>query len=89
MFENRSQQSKTEVNARTERIQNSRHEQTCFLLKNIAGRKPETTRIVVQSNLYPNLDRLRVTKKTLEITKIVGNGIKFSQIDLFTLNYRL
>ena len=33
MFENRSQQSKTEVNARTERSQNSSHEQTCFLLK--------------------------------------------------------
>ena len=33
MFENRSQQSKTEVNARTERSQNSSHEQTSFLLK--------------------------------------------------------
>ena len=33
MFENRSQQSKTEVNARTERSQNSSHEQTCLLLK--------------------------------------------------------
>ena len=33
MFENRSQQSKTEVNVRTERSQNSSHEQTCFLLK--------------------------------------------------------
>ena len=33
MFENRSQQSKTEVNARAERSQNSSHEQTCFLLK--------------------------------------------------------
>ena len=33
MFENRSQQSKTEVNARTERSQNSSHEQTCSLLK--------------------------------------------------------
>ena len=49
MFENRSQQSKTEVNARTERSQISSHEQTCFLLKkNIAGRIPETTRIVVK-----------------------------------------
>ena len=33
MFENRSQRSKTEVNARTERSQNSSHEQSCFLLK--------------------------------------------------------
>ena len=33
MSENRSQQSKTELNARTERSQNSSHEQTCFLLK--------------------------------------------------------
>ena len=33
MFENRSQQSKTEVKARIERSQNSSHEQTCFLLK--------------------------------------------------------
>ena len=33
MFENRSQQSKTEVNARKERSQNSSSEQTCFLLK--------------------------------------------------------
>ena len=33
MFENRSQQSKTELKARIERSQNSSHEQTCFLLK--------------------------------------------------------
>ena len=33
MFENRSQQSKTEVNARTDRSQNWSHEQSCFLLK--------------------------------------------------------
>ena len=33
MFENRSQQSKTEVKARIERSQNSSHQQTCFLLK--------------------------------------------------------
>ena len=52
MFENRSQQSKTEVKARTQRSQNSSHEQTCFLLKEkIAGRKPETTRIVAHYNL--------------------------------------
>ena len=37
MFENRCQQSKTEVEARIERSQNSSHEQTCFLLKKIAG----------------------------------------------------
>ena len=30
MFENRSQQSKTEVNARTERSKNSSQEQTCL-----------------------------------------------------------
>ena len=35
MFEKRSQQSKTEVDARTERSQNSSHEQTCCLLKKI------------------------------------------------------
>ena len=46
MFENRSQQSKTEANARTERSQNSSHEQTFFLLKKTAGRIPETTRIM-------------------------------------------
>ena len=39
--------------------------------KNIAGRIPETTRIVEQNNLYPNLDKIRISKKTLEITKIV------------------
>ena len=33
MFEKRSQQSETEVNAQTERSQNSSHEQTRFLLK--------------------------------------------------------
>ena len=59
MFENRSQQSKTEVKARIERSQNSSHEQTCFLLKKI----PETTRMVVQNNLYPNLDEIRISKK--------------------------
>ena len=51
MFENGSQQSKTEVKTRKERSQNSSHDQTGFLLKNIAGRKPETTRIVVHYNL--------------------------------------
>ena len=71
MFENRSQQSITEVNARTEKSQNSSHEQTCFLLKNTAGRIPVTTRIVVQNNLYPNLNKIRISKKTLELTKIV------------------
>ena len=64
MFENRSQQSKTEVKAQIERSQNSSHEQTCFLLKkNIAGRIPETTRIVVQNNLYHKLDKIRISKK--------------------------
>ena len=38
--------------------------------KNIAGRIPETTRIVVQNNLYSDLDKIRISKKTLEITKI-------------------
>ena len=33
MFENRSQQSKTEIKTRIERSQNSSHEKTCFLLK--------------------------------------------------------
>ena len=71
MFENKSQQSKTEVKARTERSQNSSREQTCFLLKNIAGRIPETTRIVSQNNRYTNLLKIRISKKTPEITKIV------------------
>ena len=71
MFKNRSQQIKTEVKARIERSPNSIHEQSCLLLKNIAGRKPETTRIVVQNNLYSNLNKIRTSKKTLEITKIV------------------
>ena len=30
--------------------------------KNMAGRIPETTRIV-QNNLYPNLDKIRISKK--------------------------
>ena len=84
MFENRGQQSKTEVKARSERSQVSSHEQICFLLKNIAGRIPETTRIVVQSNLYPNLDKMRKSKKTLEITKIVDQynikSVKFLSV---------
>ena len=42
-----------------------------FCYKYIAGRIPETTRIVVQNNLYPNLDKIRISKKTQEITKIV------------------
>ena len=33
MFENRSQESKTEVNSRNKRSQNSSHEQTCFSYK--------------------------------------------------------
>ena len=83
MFENRSQQSKTEVNARTERSQNSSHEQTCFLLKNIAGRIPETTRIVVQNNFYPNLNKIisKITKlvdqyniKSVKIFSVQGCG---------------
>ena len=38
-------------------------------LKNIAGRIPETTRIVVQTNLYPNLDKIRKSKKNTRINK--------------------
>ena len=44
MFENRRQQSKTEVKARTERSQNSSQEKTFLQKKNIAGKIPETTR---------------------------------------------
>ena len=62
MFENRSRQTKVEVNARTERSQNSSHEQTCFPLKKTAGRIPETTRIVVQYNFQPNLTKIRTSK---------------------------
>ena len=51
MFENRSQLSKTEVNARTERSQKSSHEQVLLSAKNIAGRIPETNQIVVHYNL--------------------------------------
>ena len=32
-------------------------------LKNIAGRIPETIRIVVQNNLCPDLDKIRISKK--------------------------
>ena len=32
-------------------------------LKKIAGRIPEKTGIVVQKNLYPNLDKIRISKK--------------------------
>ena len=70
MLKNRSQQSKTEVKARIERTQNSSHEQTWFLLKkNIAGRVPETTRIVVQYNLYSNLDKIRILKENTRNNK--------------------
>ena len=84
MFENRSQQSKTEVNARIERSQNSSHEQTCFLIKNLAGRIPETTQIVVQNNLYPNLDKIRISKRTLEITKIVDQ-YNIKRVNIFSV----
>ena len=69
MFENRIQQSKTEVDARTERSHNSSHEQTCFLLKIIAGRIPETTRIVVQNNLYPSWDQIKYIEKNTRNNK--------------------
>ena len=39
--------------------------------KNIAGRIPETTRVVVQNNFYSKLVKIRISKKTLEITKTV------------------
>ena len=42
-----------------------------FCYKNIAGRIPEKTRIVVQNNLYPNSHKIRISKKTLETIKIV------------------
>ena len=51
MFENRSQQSKTEVKAQIERNQNSSHEQTCFLL---------------EKNLYNINTPLRVVKTTMQ-----------------------
>ena len=70
MFENRSQQSKAEVNARTEEIQNSSHEQTCFLLKK---KQPVEYRKRLESSCKIILT-LNWTKseyrKTLEITKI-------------------
>ena len=44
MFENRSQQSKTEVNARTERSQNSSHEQTCVLKKPVESQYSSSSR---------------------------------------------
>ena len=51
--------------------------------KNIAGRLPETIRTVVQNDLYPNLDKIRISKKTLEITETVDQynikALKFFQ----------
>ena len=47
----------------------SRDEKT----KNIVYRKPETTQIVMQNILYPNLNNIRISKKTLEKTKIVDH----------------
>ena len=47
MFGDKSQQSKTAVNVRNE---------------NIAGRIPETTRIVVHYNLLANLTEIRTSK---------------------------
>ena len=41
---------------------------------------PETTRIVVQKNLYPNLDKIRISKKnTIEITNKVDQYNKKPQ----------
>ena len=33
------------------------------LHKNVAGRIPETTRIVVQNSFYPNLGKIGISKK--------------------------
>ena len=84
MFENRSQKSKTEVKARIEGSQNLSHEQTCFLLKTKAGRIPLTTRIVVQNNLYLNLDKIRVSEKTQELIKIVDQ-YKTKEVKIFSV----
>ena len=43
----------------------SRDEKT----KNIVCRIPETTNIVMQNILYPNLDNIRISKKTLKKQK--------------------
>ena len=53
MFENTSQQSKKEVNARTERSKNSSHEQTRFLLKKqpVECRKQIESSCIIISNL--------------------------------------
>ena len=61
MFENRSQQSKTEVNARTERSQNSSHEQTCFLLKKkpVETQCSSSNRVKKETHVYNNCYELR------------------------------
>ena len=51
-----------------------------FCYKNIPGRRPETTRIVVQNNLYPNLDKSRKLKKTLEKKIVDQYNIKSVKI---------
>ena len=59
MFENRSQQSKTEVKARIQRSQNSSHEQTCFLLK----KKPVESHYSSSSRKNPNVTIFRIEER--------------------------
>ena len=54
MFENRSQQSRTEVKARIERSQNSSHEQTCFLLKQNLQNLKNPLRVVKNHDIHNN-----------------------------------
>ena len=95
MFENRSQQSKTEVKARIERIQNASHEQICFLLKkrvryqysSSSRKKTHTFTIIamnfVQEQLITQNEEVKLEKVTLEVTecsrKKRKNGQKFTQ----------
>ena len=65
MFENRSQQSKMEVNARTERSQNSSHEQTCFLLKKHSSTSPEIQFKKLKEDRM-NLEVLYLTSRSVQ-----------------------
>ena len=56
MFEIRSQQAKSDVNAGTKISQSSSHEQTCFLLKNITieyRKQLESSCIIVPHQTLP------------------------------------
>ena len=84
MFENRCQQSKTEVNVRTERSQNSSHDQTCFLLKKTFG---------TSTLFFELLKNRKNTKHQSEISaceqKSTSEKAKFCSNTVFSFYYKI